>query len=276
MTDKFNINYERKIIWEKDLFLFVNHKTATLCWAKLTIKKGLCDVITFDSHRDFRDGIITQGDLLALDMLPDNKKYLSSKYIRSDLLHFTSSTEFMEWNLLDKERNQVLIEGQHKFFLQNNDNFIDVTFMKNIVKDVYSYYLHQQGNGNSGKCEDINGNDHFFKMSKVEKFAEPDTKFILDIDFDFFTSYDLNYELIPNNKMKDYLELMKRLGQREECIGITIAIEPDNCGSYCNCMKISESFSQVFGDNIMDLVKSLLESSGYTLIDFRNYSIISS
>lgn len=263
MTNKYEIAYKKKIIFEKDTFLFVNHKTATLCWAKLKKEKGLCDVITFDSHGDFRCGIITQGDMLILATLPQNKIYLSSKYTRSDLPHFTSSTEFMAWDLLDKERNKELIEGQHKFFLQNNDNFIDVAFMKNIVKDVNCYYFQQQGNATSGICDDINGNDHFFNIRQFEEFTEPANKFILDIDFDFFTSYDPSYNLVLNNKMKDYLEFMKKLGQRENCIGITIALEPDNCGSYSNCMKISEYFSQVFRYDIMNLVTYLIDLSGY-------------
>jgi len=260
MTDRFKITYEQKTILKKDLFLFINHKTATLCWAKLTKKNGMCDVITFDSHGDFRHGIITQGDLLTLSGVPDNKKYLSSKYSRTDLPHFTTSTEFMGWDLLDDDTNKELIERQHKFFTQLSDNIIDIAFMKNIVKDVYCYYVIQQGNANSGKCDDFNGDDHFFNISNIEEFVEPDKKFILDIDFDFFISYDLSYNLIPDYKIREYLELMKRLGQREDCIGITIALEPDNCGSDCNCMKISKFFSQVFKKDIMNVVKSLLES----------------
>ena len=234
-TDRFKINYTQKSSWGKDLFLFVNHKTATICWAKLVAKKGRCDVITFDSHGDFHYGIITQADLSALWRLNENKQFLGSKYTRTDLPHFTTCTEFMEWDLSDDDMNCELVEKQHKFFLQNNDNFIDVAFMKNIVKDVHCYYLNQQGNTNSGKCDDFNGDDHFFNINKIDKFIEPDKQFILDIDLDFFALYDLRYNLIKESEMRGYLELMKSLGQREDCIGITVALEPDCCGSDTNC-----------------------------------------
>lgn len=61
-TNKWDLTYSEDKIWNKRLFVFVNHKVATLCWAILKEQNGPHDVISFDSHRDYRGGVILQRE----------------------------------------------------------------------------------------------------------------------------------------------------------------------------------------------------------------------
>lgn len=74
--DKYNISYAVDRIWEKDLFIFVNHKTAPICWSILKEKVGIVDVITYDSHGDFYNGFIAQGPFQELLYRPEDSSFL--------------------------------------------------------------------------------------------------------------------------------------------------------------------------------------------------------
>ncbi len=50
--------------------------------------------------------------------------------------HFNEYKEFVDWNPLDYQSSVKLISVEKKFLSRNNDNFIDVAFMKAIVNDV--------------------------------------------------------------------------------------------------------------------------------------------
>ena len=263
MTRKFDITYSIEKIWNKDLFIYVNHKVATLCWAVLKQKTELCDVITFDSHRDYRDGVILQKKTTTESLtLPIEKRCFSSKYYQEvDFPHFTTSKEFMHWNPLDEKQNERIALEQ-KYFAPNNDNFIDVAFMKGLVSNVYCYFIQTRNETHSGKCDDVFGKTHFFEMMHIENFRKPkpNRKFVLDIDQDFFTKSD--YEsgdpesvVIPEPDLKKYISLMKSLGQQENCVGITLALEPDCCGSEENCLTICSYFSEVFDKDITSVSK---------------------
>lgn len=262
MTNRFDLTYSIEKIWGKDLFVFVNHKVAPLCWARLKKIAGVCDVVSFDSHRDYSDGVIIRGDAEKLSNSATAESALYSKYNRNGLPHFTSSNEFMDWDLLDDEKNKEIVEREHKYFKPINDNFIDVAFMKNIVENVHCYYLNSDNRANSGKCDDIYGKDHFFTMTNIAEFKVPVNRFILDIDLDFFSKIDHEItgirELIPEIEIRKYLSLMKSLGKRENCVGVTIALEPDCCGSEENCLRICGVVSEVFRKEILSIAKPLL------------------
>ncbi len=237
---KFDLTYSAEKIWNKDLFIFVNHKVATLCWAILKVKTELCDVITFDSHRDYRDGVILQREATMESLtLPLEKRCLSSMYYQDVAFpHFTTSKEFMNWNPLDEQQNNERIAKEQKYFSPNNDNFIDVAFMKGLVNNVCCYYLHTRNQTDSGKCDDVFGKNHFFEMRHIDNFRKPkrNRKFILDIDLDFFANFDYEsdhpeFVIIPKSDLNKYFSLMKSLGQQENCAGITLALEPDCYGS---------------------------------------------
>jgi hypothetical protein len=258
----YKINRETENIWSKDLFLFVNHKAAVFCWAGLKEKTGLCDVVTFDSHGDFKGGFIINRTLSEIGDLPDENDYLFSKYTcppSKDFLHFKTSKEFTEWDLLDEEKNKEIVEKQNKFFNMINDNLIDIAFMKNVVNNVYCYYFDLKGNNNSGKCDDVDGKDHYFIMKKVDNFTEPKKNFILDIDLDFFTVNFSPRYLLSLSKIRKYLRLMKKLGQKENCKGITMALEPYCCGSKENCLKICKKVSEIFKKDISSISEGLLK-----------------
>jgi hypothetical protein len=151
----------------------------------------------------------------------------------------------MNWNILNPKENFDLITEQRKFLKYNNDNFIDVAFMKRVVNNVYGYYQNIAGKDNYGKCDDLEGFDHMFLMREVNRFENPKTKYILDIDLDFFTEHADTTCAISKSKMKRYLSQMKELGQRDACVGITLALEPDCCGSEAECLKICESVRSI-------------------------------
>ncbi len=181
MNHKFIIETQVVEFSKKQMFFFVNHKVAALCWAKLKEKFGLCDVITFDSHADYSGGIISAADLSS-----SNKLLFGSRFL-THLPHFSLNREFIDWDISSDEENKKLIQKEHKFFFPTNDNFIDVAFMKNIVKNVYMYYLNRIGNTANNECDGINGSIHKFLDRKINKFVDPKDSFILDLDFDFFT-----------------------------------------------------------------------------------------
>lgn len=256
---KFDLTYSAEKIWGKDLFIFVNHKVAPLCWAILKEKNELCDVLTFDSHRDYCDGVILQREVTMESFLPVEKRCFSSKYNRL-FPHFTISKEFVDWNPLSKEQNNELIVKERKYFLPLNDNFIDVAFMKGIIANVYCYYVKTRNRTNSGKCDDIFGKDHLFAMDDIKNFRELpfNRKFILDIDLDFFTTVDyeadqIDPEIVPAPDLKVYLNLIKTLSKRKNCVGLTLALEPGCCGSEENCLKLCEHLSKSFDKDIVSV-----------------------
>lgn len=252
IMDKYDISHKKLNIGGKPLFIFVNHKTAVICWAKMKKEFGLCDVLTFDSHKDFRDGAINGED-------PGNSElYYGSKY-NSHLKHFKGCGEFLKWNILDEDQNKKLICQEKRFLFYNNDNFIDVAFMKNVVSDVYWYYLNSFFGGKSGKCDDVNGKIHKYYMKYAKKFKNPKNNFILDIDLDFFAKeIDWKLNLISDKMIKEYLILCKKLSKNNYCLGITIALEPGCCGGKENCLKLCEKFSEIFGVDIANISKKLI------------------
>jgi len=177
----------------------------------------------------------------------------------------------MSWNPLDKEENNQRIMKEHKYFLPNNDNFIDVAFMKGIIGNVYCYYFETRNRTEPGRCDDIFGADHIFKMISVKDFKKPknNQRFILDIDLDFFVRCDYetgNSELtiIPESYLKSYINLIKSLGKKKNCVGITIALEPDCCGSEENCLKICDYFSKAFDKDIVSVSRHRLRENYQT------------
>jgi len=254
--NKYNIEYSKTTSKDKPIFVFVNHKTAILCWAQINNKnKTKKDIITFDSHGDFHGGVINSEDLIRSDLC------FGSKYL-THLQPFTNCKEFLNWNLLDAVQNSQFIKQDKKFLFMNNDNFIDVAFMKNLVNDVFWYYLNLWGNCESGKCEDINDTDHFFKRYGVKKFKQPSKPFILDIDLDFFVkSPGLDSSLVSINTIKKYLKLQKSLFLNDLCMGLSIALEPSCCGGEDNCLQILNKLCQEFKLNLLTKSKELIRKA---------------
>jgi hypothetical protein len=252
--NKFNIEYLIINSQNKPIFIFVNHKTALMCWAEIKRRVGKkSDIITFDSHGDFHSGVINGEDLLKSDLVFGSKNL-------THLQHFTKCKEFLDWDLLDNSQNSKLIEQDKKFLFYNNDNFIDVAFMKDIISDVYWYPFNMQGNAVSGKCEDINDKDHLFIKSNIKKFKSPSKPFILDIDLDFFVKeLDSGLSPISDTKIKKYLSLQKELFLNDFCKGLTIALEPGCCGGIDNCLSLLRKLCSKFEINLIAESEKLIK-----------------
>lgn len=251
--DKYSIDYTRRSIANKDVFVFVNHKTAIFCWAKFKENFGIFDAITFDSHGDFGGGFLWNADGRNL-----GNSALGSKYV-SHCAHFGTSSEFIGWNLLDSTQNKQIVEIERKYLTMNNDNYIDVAFMKNIVREVYHYFLHLEGNPTDGKCDDLVGGEHSFTSKPTSTFKKPINGYVLDIDLDFFTkTEDCEISLIQKEEIIEYSSFLNKLFQDVSCIGMTIALEPDCCGSKENCLEICGHLSKEWGYDLVPITRELL------------------
>ena len=113
-TDKYNIDYSENNLEHKPIFVFVNHKTALLCWAKIKNKIGKrVNVVTFDSHGDFMGGAFNGRDP------GDRESYFGSKYM-PHLPHFSKCGEFLSWDILNNEQNKKFVRTEKKFLFINN------------------------------------------------------------------------------------------------------------------------------------------------------------
>jgi len=231
--NKYDLDYIEDIFYNKPIYIFINHKTSVLCWAQLKNIFGIHNVLTLDSHRDFHGGLIVN----TWGKIPEG--WLSKYCDNKNLDHFSKCVEFLEWNLLDLDQNKMIVEKEGKFLTIHNDNFIDVAFMKNIVKDVFWYYDNTLNEKINGKCDDFLGKTHKYIVNEMNKFRVPKKKFIFDLDLDFFVKdFDNKRNLIDIAKRESYLKTIRNLVKKKNCIGITIAIEPDCCGGVKNCLKI--------------------------------------
>ncbi|MBU2576228.1 MAG: UPF0489 family protein [Nanoarchaeota archaeon] len=235
---KYNIAYKEISVDKKPLFIFINHRVSIVCWNKIREILGKCDVVTLDSHRDFRNGFIFKLD-------PDET--FSSKHHKGNHPHFTLCEEFINWDLSDNEQNRLFIKEGKKFVGLLNDNFIDVAFMKDLVGDVFWYYSDTENDSSEGGCEDINGKIHKYHPLPIKEFKIPKRRFILDIDLDFFVENPAlkNCTLMPQKKMKKYLNLIRKIMDNPNCLAITLALEPGCCGGKENCLKISKKLSNI-------------------------------
>ncbi|MGV8131659.1 MAG: hypothetical protein ACP5N7_06185 [Candidatus Pacearchaeota archaeon] len=256
-TNKYDIEYSQTNIKNKPVFIFVNHKVGVLCWAKikeLTNKKG--NVITFDSHRDFRDGAI---------VMKKGSSYIAhgSNYSKAKLEHYTKNKEFMDWDVLDEEQNKKIICQEEKFLLYTNDNIFDVAFMKDLIGNVYWYYLEAPNSSLSGKCDDLNGKVHSYIKCNIKRPRKITKSFILDIDLDFFAKVASwsTYELFPEEVIDKYIAFQKELFDNPLCLGVTIALEPDYCGGDDNCLKLLRKVSKSFGLDLIEEGKRLIKKS---------------
>jgi hypothetical protein len=250
MSNKFEVKYKQL---SSNIFTFLDHKNALYCWAKINkkIKKSV-DVITFDSHGDFSGGQVINCDLEKNLSQPDNKVYLIGKYIkREDIPHFTTSKEFMDWDPSNDEQNKEVVEKNKKYFRINNDNHIDIAFMKNIIKGVYWYYIEKRGNAESGKCDDYLNVDHNFISKQVDSFIQPKEEYILDIDLDFFVKENEKLSIFDEEIIRKYLKLQKKLFESDRCLALTIAFEPGCCGGNDNCKKLCKLFEEEVGIDIL-------------------------
>jgi len=223
-VDDYDISHIPGVLNNKDVFVFVNHKTALFCWAKLKEKFGAFDVISFDSHNDYSGGFLYSANEPNPQLIALGSKFVIHKP------HFSTSDEFMKWNLLNDAENYRIVTKEHKFLKRISDNHIDVAFMKDIIKDFHTYYHTLDGSTSNSECDDINGQIHKFYLNPVTDFVEPTKPFVLDIDLDFFVyKSDWDRKLMEESKMKKYLILFSNLFKSRYCIGVTIALEPNFC-----------------------------------------------
>ncbi len=124
-------------------------------------------------------------------------------------------------------------------------------------------YVNTNNMDNTGICDDINGNDHHYEMKSVSDLQEPRGRFILDLDLDFFAIINNSPRLFPESKIRKYLDVIMAQGQRTECVGITVALEPDCCGSISNSLKICRLLSKAFEKDILPVAQRLIENASY-------------
>ena|GEM_PF-4735254 len=254
--NRFDISYISNTFNGKKIYVFVNHKTAVLCWAKISKIKRKVDVISLDSHPDFANGsIFTDRGKMQYEVF-------GSKFL-PHLPHFSKSEKFCMWDPSNDNQNKQIIEREHRYLTVLNDNFIDVAFMKDIIGNCYWYYLNKKG-GNSKivKCDDLDGKIHQFFPNHINQFEIPEGNFILDIDLDFFVFDDDDFKthLISENNFSEYMKLILKLSESDSCVGITIALEPACCGGIQNCLAICEKCEKM-GLPLLGLGRKVLEKT---------------
>lgn len=237
--NRFDISYVINTVNGKMSYSFINHKVAVLCWAKIASIVGTVDVISLDSHSDFMGGFIFTS------LSSDKEETFGSKLL-PHLTHFSKSATFCSWDLHDDTQNIKIVQNERRYLTYNNDNFIDVAFMKDVINDVHWYYLNKKGSGyNNVECEDINDKMHFYFKKRILEFEVPTKPFILDIDLDFFTVYeDFKLHLISDAEISQYLKQITDLTTMKECVALTIALEPDCCGGIENCRVLCDRFER--------------------------------
>jgi hypothetical protein len=238
---KWNYNYKFEKVNQKEVYSFINHKISCLCWAKLKEKYGILDVIGFDSHLDFKCGMIVELNEVNLfydNILVKNKSILESK-----------NELFNNWNLCsDKENKEIF--NKELFFTTGNDNFFDIAFLKNIIKNANVYFNYDLSSNyyyKNGKNEKLN--NHNFNYDKISNFVQPKEDFILDIDLDFFVEKIESKNLLINNYEK-YINKLKNLFNNEKCKGICIALEPTFFYNEIDFKKIINSFKKNLNINL--------------------------
>lgn len=241
---KYDISCKNKIIYNKEVAFFINHKTAIIYWEKFHRKFGLCNLLTFDYHNDARQLVELEHKNIF-----DWDSYLRSNFTpNKNLPHFSEDEEFTNWDISNQDENFRLMQEKKIYFTMLSDNTITVAFMKNIIKDTYWFHNDSPHHRKIDKCDDINGDIHNFHpidISNPDRLQYPDEDFILDIDLDFFTKKKgEDALLIKEQNIVKYIEIINELFISEKCKGVTIALEPGCSGSIKNCSTIIQLFSK--------------------------------
>jgi hypothetical protein len=235
-------HHEEKIS-NKSVIIFKEHNFSLYFWNKFKILVGKSvNIFTLDSHCDYAGGFIYVMKSSRFEWEAFYSLEKLKKFNLDELKSFTSCQEFRSWDLSDAN----LFENFHKeprYLKKNNDNFIDIAFMKDVIKDVYSLYIEDRTSRSEYEsCNDYKNKKHnFFRKPFPYKELPLSQSFILDIDLDFFTvqnpdNYDFN--IIGDIKLKNSLDLIKNLFENKNCLGLTIAKEPNHCGCEKNSKKL--------------------------------------
>lgn len=263
--DKHDIRHEYVEVDGKSIFVFVNHKAAVPCWAKLAQEP--CDLITFDSHDDFYSMLIVKdGDPWAFTHGRTDEPQSRHAAPGQHDVHFSTDVKFVAWGPQSDVQNAQLIAKEHRFLTYNNDNIIDVAFAKNIIGGAFSYYdVNHNAHARNSRITAYGLNDvpHKFKRDHVDKLVQPTQKFILDVDIDFFFRYgDYKHLSCDDAKRDNYGEKIKQLLEDDNCVGMTIALEPGCCGGVENCLDTCKSLGNKIGIDLEKIAEKLFTDMG--------------
>lgn len=196
----------------KTAYIFENHKYAIFPWAILCRQeKKAIDLVTFDRHTDTK--MPFQENYLRFDKPKDNKDYsekLFNEYLENKLQEIDSENfeNFLSGNLFHQLKNDEHILLARRLGLLGN--VLVICHSADTVPDDEKVTI-------KGNYYDIDDNNLKTLNTLLTK-AHIEKPYILDIDLDYFISYDK----LSNEKS---FTTFKRI--IEGATAITIATEPE-------------------------------------------------
>lgn len=244
---------------QKPVYLMVNHKWAFVIWecAKIQqmLKENAC-LVHVDTHLD------------DVPELVDNQKALTANTVEElfEFAYYEQDEEIPELKLrMDNFIMPSFLRGtiQDIVYVSNPDNEKEASTKEITVKDMY-----EAANGNSKCYSDHSGGVNEYSLSKCFEYIEGQDKIIsrfmgvdafllrnmsfrdgqakiLDLDLDYFNNskYWRTAELKDEEAIRTALHALKYYTDWDL---ITVAISPDFCGEYEDCIYLLKLFLEIF------------------------------
>ena len=244
---------------QKPVYLMVNHKWAFIVWecAKIQqmLKENAC-LVHVDTHLD------------DVPELVDNQKALTANTVEEllEIAYYERSEENSELELrMDNFIIPSFLRGtiQDIVYVSNPDNEKEANTKEITVNDMYEAandnsfgYAGYSGGVNESslsKCfEFIEGQDKTISrfmgveafLKRNMSFREDQTK-ILDLDLDYFNNSKerRTAELKDEEAIRTALQALKNYTDWDL---ITVALSPDFCGEYEDCIYLLKLFLEIF------------------------------
>jgi len=253
-NDDWVVKHKKKLI-----YLMVNHKWAFVVWECAKIQQILKDnacLVHVDTHLD------------DVPELVDNQKVLTANTIEElfEIAYYEQDEENRELELrMDNFIIPSFLRGtiQDIVYVSNPDNVQEANAKEITVKEIYEAasdnskcYAEHSGGVNEyslSKCfEYIEGQDKTIsRFMGVEAFLKGSMPFregqpkVLDLDLDYFNNSKFwrTAELKDEEVIRSALHVLKTYTNWDL---ITVALSPNFCGEYEDCVYLLKLFLEIF------------------------------